>query len=83
MIKQVHRKISEDIEHLSNTINQPDLIDNYRTIPSKTAKYSFQVLTKYLPRWEQEWKDLKEHKAISWCVGFVHYLDYDGGFMGA
>ena len=35
------QKINKETEALNNTIDQIDLIDNYRTYPPKTADYSF------------------------------------------
>ena len=35
------KKISKDMKELSNTINQQDLIDIYRTLYSTTAGYIF------------------------------------------
>ena len=84
MTKKVDRKVSEDVEHLNNNINRFDLIEIMKQSPQQQPNtHPFQVLTEHLPRWGEERRDLKGHKETSGCDGYVHYLDYGNGFVGA
>lgn len=46
------QKVSKDAEYLTNTINQPDMIDNYKLLHQKINR--IQVYIKHLPRQSSE-----------------------------